>query len=39
MKKDKHISLVDSNIEIEGGENDFSQFIDDILNEKKWNYP
>ena len=31
MEQDKYISLGDSYIEIEGDENDVSQFIDDIL--------
>ena len=39
MEQDKYISLSDSYVEIEGVENDVSQFVDDILNKKKWIFP
>ena len=35
MENDKYISLADSYIDIEGGPKEVTQFIDDILNEKK----
>ena len=34
METDKNISLGDSYIDIEGGEKEVAQFIDDILNGK-----
>ena len=34
MEKDKYISLAESYIEIEGGEKEVTQIIDDILDEK-----